>query len=291
LDELALQRLRDLLDEQIALLEHEAIARCDSRRGLRERTGSLLEAAFLDLAIRLAPDLSVEIGAHEASFSERLKAGVANLRAVAFEANPYVYARHADRLQRPESGVDYRHAAICDHDGSVEFRIPVKRGKGALRRENAISSLRLRANAEFEYETLMVPAATLDTALGPRPAIRAVAWVDAEGAQKEILAGGRAFFSTVAAVYIEVERQQVWQDQAVDREIGRRLARFSLVPVMRDNLARPQFNEVYIRPASAIAGAARPAIEAYVEGLRRLVEGAPGETAEGSQGVLCTSGP
>ena len=100
-------------------LEHNAIRSCANRQGLRERSGSLLEAAFLDLAARLAPTLSVEIGAHEASFSERLKAKLPDLHALAFEANPFVYRRHAGRLGQHPNAIDYRHAAICGEDGTV----------------------------------------------------------------------------------------------------------------------------------------------------------------------------
>jgi FkbM family methyltransferase len=238
---------------------------------LRERTGDLLEAAFIDLATGLVPTLSVEIGAHEASFSEQLKTNLPNLHALAFEANPYVYSRHADRLRQEATSVDYRHAAICSEDGTVQLQIPVTLSGTPINPHNAISSLLRRVSAEFEYEPVLVPAFALDTALEPFAVDRSVAWIDAEGAQSEVLAGGRLYFARVAALYIEVEREQYWCDQKLDRKIAESLAEFSLAPIMRDNLANGQYNEVYIRPDDDIVDAVFPSVLCYTEELRRLV--------------------
>lgn len=263
-------RFKCLLDEQIGLLDHAAISRCANRRGLRERSGTLLEAAFLDLARRLTPTLSVEIGAHEGSFSERLKASVPTVDALAFEANPFVYRQHAERLRQPASFVDYKHAAISDEDGTAELYIPVTRD-GVAVDSGRLSSLSRRMSTEFDYERILVPAFMLDSALQFLAVDRSVAWIDAEGIQGRILAGGDHFFSHVLALYIEIERKQVWQNQMLDSEVARRLADFSLVPIMRDNLAVAQYNEVYIRADDDIANAALAPVQSYINELRTLV--------------------
>ena len=264
-------QLRRLLDEQIGLLEHDAIRSCANRQGLRERSGSLLEEAFLDLAARLAPTLSVEIGAHEASFSERLKAKLPDLHALAFEANPFVYRRYAGRLGQHPNAIDYRHAAICGEDGTVQLHIPATRNGIPISPDNAISSIFRRTSAGFKYDPVVVPAFALDTVLKSFALGRSVAWIDAEGAQSEILAGGRDYFGRVAAVYIEVERKQAWRDQKLDSEVAENLVGFSLAPIMRDSLAKIQYNEVYIRPDDAIVDAAVPTVLRYVDELRMLI--------------------
>jgi hypothetical protein len=75
---------RPFFDALVAFLGHPSIAACESRRGLRLQTGSLAEETSLALAAALAPDLSVEIGAYEASFSARLKQRLPRVRALAF---------------------------------------------------------------------------------------------------------------------------------------------------------------------------------------------------------------
>ena len=217
-----------------------------------------------------APSRSVEIGAHEAAFSTRLKTALPTLRAVAFEANPYVYREHSERLH--QQAVDYRHAAICNENGLVEFQIPVALTGNPVPPNNAISSLHFRKGSGIQYDTVRVPALTLDAAIEPCIACNSVAWIDAEGAQREIILGGRRFFSQVAAVYIEVERDQVWRDQSTDSEIARRLAEFSLIPVMQDNLAAVQFNEVYVRNTKAISEVAYDLALKHTASLRQLIE-------------------
>jgi FkbM family methyltransferase len=184
--------------------------------------------------------LSVEIGAHEASFSERLKKCIPGVYALAFEANPVVYGRHVDRLR--QLTIDYKNAAVCDEDGVVEFFIPTVKNGVSFDPGAGISSLSRRASAEFEHDRVLVSGFKLDTALKSLAVDRSVAWIDAEGAQGKILAGGFHYFSGVSALYIEVERERYWCGQLLDSEIVDRLAEFSLIPVMRDNLASGQYN-------------------------------------------------
>lgn len=152
-------------DALVAFLGHPSIVACESRRSLRRQTGSLLEEAFLALAVASAPDLSVEIGAHEASFSSRLKQRLPRVRALAFEANPYVFDRYTRGPDNRLSDVDYRNAAICDTLGTVNLFIPTRWSKGTFDKANAISSLHRRNSLQFDYETVSVPSLTLDAAV------------------------------------------------------------------------------------------------------------------------------
>lgn len=264
-------RFQRLMDEQAAVLDHAAVTGCANRRGLRERSGSLLEAAFLELAARLAPTLSVEIGALEASFSERLKASLPSVHALAFEANPVMYRWHADRLRQQAVAIDYMHAAISDEDGTAELHIPVSQNGIPFGLDAGITSLSLRTSTEFKYEQVRVPGFTLDTALKSLAVDRSVAWIDVEGAQGRIIAGGHRYFSRVLALYIELERERYWRGQLLDSEVVESLAKFSLVPIMRDNLASGQYNEVFIRMDKDIADAALLPVLRYIEELRAML--------------------
>jgi FkbM family methyltransferase len=113
---------------------------------------------------------------------------------LAFEANPYVYERFAPELLTTEIGVDYRLAAISDHAGAAELRIPIKVSDIAFDRANRISGLRHRTRPGFEYESITTPVLTIDAVLASGTNERAVAWIDAEGSQREILDGGPEFF-------------------------------------------------------------------------------------------------
>ena len=120
-------------------------------------------------------------------------------------------------------------------------------------------------SAGYKYNPVVVPAFALDTVLKSFGLDRSVAWIDAEGAQ------GESYFGRVAAVYIKVERKHAWRDQKLDSEVAESLVSFSLAPIMRDSLAKIQYNEVYIRPDDAIVDAAVPTVLRYVDELRMLI--------------------
>jgi FkbM family methyltransferase len=259
----------NLFEEQLSLLQSEPIVACANRQGLRKTTGNLLEAAFIDLAAALAPVLSVEIGAHEAHFSVAMKSRVPSVRAIAFEANPHAHSHFAAELL--DRGIDYRLGAVCDHEGSAEMKVVVAHDGNAIDKVNKISGLRSRVGDRFDYEIATVPAIRIDTVLDGIDTQRSVAWIDAEGGQREIFAGGSGFFACVTAVFIEVENVESWHGQVLAADAAAMLAGFGLIPAMRDNLASDQFNEVYIRNAPGVLQTATPIISAYVTALRGLI--------------------
>jgi FkbM family methyltransferase len=261
--------LARLLADQDAVLHDPRITSVPNRQGRRQSTGTILAAAFVNLCEALDPHRSVEIGAHEASFSEALKGRLPELIAIAFEANPLVYAAHAKRLRA--IGVDYRHCAITHSAGPVELQVPVSLLGRALDRVSEIGSLARRTLDVFEYEALTAPGAALDEVIACRTGERTVAWIDAEGAQKEIIDGGRNFFGQVLAIYVELEREVVWQGQLCDLEIETELEKYALAPAMRDNLASGQYNAVFVRDVPDVLAQALAVADCYAADLQRLL--------------------
>jgi hypothetical protein len=77
-----------------------------------------------------------------------------------------VHERFEPELSKANVGIDDRLAALCDHVGTAELWIPVKPREVASDRANTISGLRRRAYPAFEYQSITVPALTIDVALG-----------------------------------------------------------------------------------------------------------------------------
>ena len=68
-------------------------------------------------------------------------------------------------------------------------------------------------------DAVTVPATTLDALLTEVAAgVRVAAWVDVEGANREVLTGGATLLGRVDLIKIEVETQEMWSGQwlAVD---------------------------------------------------------------------------
>ena len=266
---LLLEQLDSLAAEIDALVFAPAIADAANRTGNRARSAVLLEEAFVSLVTAVSPDLSVEIGAHEASFSKQVSACVPGAYAMAFEANPHVF--RAFRQELTGLGIDYRNCAICAQSGEVSFYIPRKWSGGEFSAVNPISSLLQRNEDTFEYDKVPVPGFTLDDVLKNVEYARSVAWIDAEGAQRQILQGAPGFLRRTAAVFIELESREVWKGQDEAASIARLLRQAGFRPAMRDNIARAQFNVVYVRKEPDILGPAVQIAARYVERLRSLV--------------------
>lgn len=266
---MAAEDLDDLTARMQCLLGKPAIADCANRKGNRAQSAKLLEDAYVAMVKTLAPELSVEIGAHEAGFSRRVAAAVPGTRAIAFEANPHVYKRYLPKLRK--EALEYRNLAICAAAGPVSLWMPRAWQTAAFPPANAISSVRQRTNADFAYDLVTVDGLPLDDALAGLTYETAVAWVDVEGAQREILEGAPTFLSRAMAVYIELETVEVWQGQDTAAAVTKTLNRYGFQAVMRDNIARVQFNEVFVRTSPAILHQAALALAAYVKKLERLL--------------------
>jgi FkbM family methyltransferase len=226
-----------------------------------------LEHAFLALVPRLDPGAVIEVGAHEAGFSKRMRRRLPAVPAIAFEANAEVHRRYAPGLAA--AGVDYRNQAVSDRPGEVTFRVPRRPGGEPLARMGSL----LAPFGGQAAEEMRVQAVTLDS-LGVQ---RAALWIDVEGAVGQIIAGGAATLASAVAVYVELEEERRWPGQMVAREALSAFARFGLVPVLRDQQRRWQYNAVLLR--DELVHRALPGIEDRFFATLRELAGIPGPQA------------
>ena len=216
----------------------------------RDLVGARVEQAFRDLCLELAPTVSLEVGAHEAEFSRWLKSEIPSAHCLAFEANPFVHDKFADGLDG--TGVDYHHLAVSQVSGTVDLGIPRRfhnplRGRRyRKRRTSGMASLARHRYAE-RTETVPVPSVPLDEFVSIDEDDVVVAWIDVEGASGEVLTSGANVLSHASLVYIEVEKEQVWEGQWLDVDVANYLADCGLVPVLRDIQRRHQYNVVFAK--------------------------------------------
>ncbi|WP_291845473.1 FkbM family methyltransferase [Maricaulis sp.] len=263
---LELERLESEIASSVAA---PLIADSPNRQGNRAHTATLLEDAFITLVAALAPDLSVEVGAHEASYSKRVKANSPGLTAIAFEANPHVHKAYWPELD--QLGIDYRNCAICSESGPMPFFIPRKWAGGEFKPGNMISSLLMRRNESFEYDTVTVDGLTLDAALADTDYRRATAWIDAEGVQREILEGAPGFLSRAQAIFIELESREVWLGQGDAGSIGQMLEQAGFRMVMRDNIARSQYNAVFLKNNIVVTESIMTEVSDYAAKIKSIL--------------------
>lgn len=199
----------------------------------------LLAIGYGQLVTALKPSCAIEIGAHEAGFSARLRRHLPDLDIIAFEANPDVHALHLPRLA--PLGIDYRLQAVSSEAGRVRFRVPVVRGTTKM----TMGSLMNFGDASGYSVEHEVDAITLDS-LERRDA---ALWIDVEGAIKQVLDGGEQTLRSALCVQVEMETQERWPGQMTDQAVIARMAQFGLTPVARDLARNWQYNAVFVRNA------------------------------------------
>lgn len=211
------------------------------------------ENAYHRLCASVSPTLSVEIGAHDASFSRRIKREIPGVACVAFEANPYAHARFVDQVSA--AGVDYRHAAVAGEAGEVTLTIPlaIRDEKRAIDGTSASLSVHRDIGSS---EQVTVPAVRADEAVEVGPEDVVVAWIDVEGANGTVLTSASRLLERASLIYIEVEDEEIWPGQWLATDVARFFDSLGKVPLFRD-IQQPargfQHNVVYASAEIAAA--------------------------------------
>jgi FkbM family methyltransferase len=224
-----------------------------------------VRTAFRSLARLTDPTLTLEIGAFEAGFSRWVRRELPAARAVAFEANPLVWAHHRDEVTA--LGVEYLNLAIGPENGPVTLNVPRDFDGRARDPVNRMASLGSNLRSE-EQVAVEVPGVRLDDAVPLDEDDRLVAWIDVEGALGAVLPASGATLRRAAAVYVEVEAEAMWDGQWLDRDVLEWFEGIGMVPLLRDRQRREQYN-VLLVPESA---AATPEVAQIV---RRALRPAP----------------
>lgn len=259
-----------LLEKQKELLHHSYVVKCANRQGLRKFTADKLEEAFCGLVTEIQPEISIEIGAHEASYSERIARSCPHTRILAFEANPYVYEHFARRLS---NRIEYINAAVCrSHGDTVILYVPSSRLDQKIGRRNAISSLRVRNYSDYEYLEVAVKSINLDEFLKSQATRSTVMWIDVEGAQEHVLASAKVCLEQSQAVYIEMEEVEVWARQPLASIVSKRMHESGFREVMRDAIADIQFNAIFIRNNQSCNATAEKFSRWYCDEIQYAIE-------------------
>jgi FkbM family methyltransferase len=216
----------------------------------RAAVSELVRETFLDLVTAAGSDLCLEIGAHEGTFTKNVSARLPAARCVAFEANPYVFARYFARLSAIDN-VEYVHAAVGREGGLTELHIPRMHQGRELPKGNRTASLLVHARTT-ESEVVAVPSVALDDVFeSSSSGETASVWMDVEGALGEVFTGGSKFFARVALLYVELYRRSPWRGQMSELDAYEFLGERGLRPLLRD-CERPQLYNVILGRDGAV---------------------------------------
>lgn len=221
------------------MLQERVVVTSATPAQTRNRLTRRLAETFEQIVTAIEPDLILEVGAHDASFSRKMAQALPHAEVHAFEAHPGNVARFGPAAQ--EAGVAYRHLALLDAPGTLHLQVPLTGDGGERIGMGSLRTLPGRAVATYDVE-----ASSLD-ALFPGDARASAMWIDVEGAQHEVLSGGTALLERCKALYMEVESAEKWRGQRLFDDIAGLLRGVGLRPALRDVQRRGwQFNVIFV---------------------------------------------
>lgn len=210
----------------------------------RQRSVALLDDLFFDLLALADADVFVEAGAHDASTSLRV-ADSGMQRVLAFEANPVNHEHFSSMVDFRARGVDYVHAALTDRPGPVVLHREVGLDGDPFVGHSSVA----QRNQDVHYiptpvHDVTVDGVRLDDAVGE--CRRSALWVDVEGFNGPVLAGGPELLRRCAVLKIEVEDVEMWHGESLTVDVLATLLDAGLVPLARDVQSPGQYNIVAV---------------------------------------------
>ena len=206
---------------------------------------------FLDLQKDLLPDISIEVGAHEASFSYLFKMQNPSASSWAFEANPYVYSMFKNKNELV--GISYLNLSVSNKSSTVDFYVQKSHNGNRVINTLPNNSTLRRSEGGWEYETVKVQSISLDDFFLLSKRVTSLQnvclWVDVEGASREVLTGAESLLDRVSSILIEVEHKQHWVDQWLFEDVDKFLVSKGFVATAKDSEFQHigQNNVVYAR--------------------------------------------
>ena len=221
-------------------------------QGFREFSNRLGRETFLVLQDLLCSDLSLEIGAHEASYSLALRQRrPSGIKIVAFEGSPLTYRHYSNKIDYKLYNIDYINKVLSDKTGTISFN------EGSYEENNEVRSSGMSSIATRNVDDLYVGSFTVaqvDSISGDdfidslENYDNISLWIDVEGAQREVLKGFEKSLEKIKSIYIEVETSPVWKDQWLASDVFDFLENYGFVPVLRDfEYASYQYNVIFLK--------------------------------------------
>ncbi|MDR1398159.1 MAG: FkbM family methyltransferase [Desulfarculales bacterium] len=214
-----------------------------------------LAKAFIKLQSIIKPKASLEIGAHDADFSKKLKKTRPEIDVIAYEGSKTVYTAITKQIDFEKLEVKYCYGVVSDTDGTVVFRemFDAQTGEPAV---SFVSSLLARQDMTFLDENkyvekdVTVPSMRGDTILsGYGDDANICVWIDVEGANRQVLKGleGALRSGKLGSLYIEVEQRNIWQAQWLDRDVYEYMTSLGYFLLARDCQHHAQYNMLFVR--------------------------------------------
>lgn len=197
---------------------------------------------FLNLLRMFRPGLILDVGSMDGSDSIRFRRMAPSSKIVAFEANPYNFAKMQGNSRLAELNIEVRNRMVSSKAEKGKFYI-TKAALSGKSGDNLGRSSSMKPMDESDVaEEIEVGTTRLDEVIAEatNPADWVAMWIDVEGAGYEVLSSVVGAKQQIALLHIEVELTEVWAGQKLKNDVVQLANELGLVLLARSDNDRQQ---------------------------------------------------
>lgn len=228
----------------------------------------ILRSCFVQFQEYFNTTLSLEVGAHEASFSQLMRKQYPDITVAAFEANPTVHKHFARHIPFDKLKILYFNKAVSNIDGSITFHT-LDEDDGISVRSSLLHLSEEHVPEEVSETAIEVSSVRGDTFLSAFEEENIVLWVDVEGATDIVLKSFEKSFESrrISSLLVELESIELWKGQSRTSDIYDLMLGYDYLPVLSDcQYGTTQFNTIFVRSEDITAD-----FITYVQGIFKVV--------------------
>jgi len=187
---------------------------------------------FRSLLRKSHADCVFDVGSCDGSDSVRFRHSLPSAVIAAFEANPLLYRKMTENSNLRANRIDVFNCAISDKNGTAPFHVIDLDYHDPVVENPGVSSLLVHEGLK-EKETVQVETRRVDEFLKSKyPNVRRVGlWIDAEGAEFQVIEGIGVARDLVVAMHVETARAPMRVGQKVYSELEPVIRSLGFIPV------------------------------------------------------------
>lgn len=216
-------------------------------RAIRIKSGHLIEGYFYELCKHLKINSLIECGAHDAATSIKFCSFDQNNKAIAFEANPYVFKRFNSQIKT--RNIQYLNLGVGKAVEKLKLNIPIHSPRSWTAQASFDVNLEIEMAEGVEIEVTTLDIMCSDFIAGNESQSATAIWIDVEGFAWEVLNGAEQTLSSTRCklIYIEVSDEKIWGNEKSALAICEFLKGFDYYPIVRDCPLANLYNIVFIK--------------------------------------------
>ncbi len=219
-------------------------------KGIRKECMRIGEQLYLDIQESIKPDLSLEVGARQASYSRSMRLLFPDIPIIAYEGSPITHKYFDEKFNFKKRNIEYCNNIISSVSAEREFNVILDGDNNIPAEPDGRNSIKQRKEGySLNQKIYKIMSRRGDEVIEQHQPKKAALWIDVEGALDEVLPSFAKSLQEkkISTLYIEVELKKVWKGQWLFQDVYAFLSQYGYFPIMRDNAYYNQANFIFVK--------------------------------------------